>query len=82
MLVTKSAKDFILYVTPKGQIKWKTSLSTYNGESTNEIDSIYSILVANDKIYVGYNIDNGNVSHVAVFDQKGEELVNTFASPK
>lgn len=81
ILVMKSAKDFIYYIDANGNIKWKTSLSTYNGESSNKIDGIYSILVTNNKIYVGFYINSSN-THVAVFDEKGKELVNTFAHPK
>ena len=32
ILVTKSAKNFILYFNTDGTVKWKTSLSTYDGE--------------------------------------------------
>ena len=82
ILVTDNAKDFIIYVNPDGTIKWKTSLSTYDGEWDNEIEGVYSILVANEKIYVGYYITDYGNSHVAVFNQKGEEVVNTFAFPE
>ena len=82
ILVTDNAKDFIIYVNPDGTIKWKTSLSTYDGEWDNEIEGVYSILVANEKIYVGYYISDYGDSHVAVFNQKGKEEVNTFAFPE
>lgn len=82
ILVTDNAKDFIIYVNPDGTIKWKTSLSTYDGEWDNEIEGVYSILVANEKIYVGYYISDYGNSHVAVFNQKGKEEVNTFAFPE
>lgn len=81
ILVTESFKDFIIYVTKDGSIKWKTSLSTYDGEFTNEVDGVYSLLIANEKIYVGYYMNNFNDSHAVVFDENGNELVNTFASP-
>lgn len=80
ILVTKSAKNFILYFNTDGTVKWKTSLSTYDGEHTNEIYGVYSILTANDKIYVGFYMNESSES-VAVFDKNGEELVNTFAHP-
>ncbi len=81
ILVMKSQKDFIYYIDALGNIKWKTSLSTYNGEYHNKIEGIYSILVANNKIYVGFYVNNDE-GHVVVFDKTGKELVNTFAYPK
>lgn len=80
ILVTQSAKNFIIYFNADGTIKWKTSLSTYNGEHTNEIYGVYSIIIANDKIYVGFDMTK-DADTVAVFDKNGEELVNTFAHP-
>lgn len=81
ILVTDSMKDFIFYIDSKGNIKWRKSLSTYNGEADNKVDGAYSILVANQKIYVGYYRNNFSDANVAVFDESGEELVNTFANP-
>ena len=79
ILVAQSGKDFITYIKADGKISWRTSLSTYNGESSNKIDGIYSILVANEKIYVGFMQYSSYT--VAVFDQAGKELVNTNANP-
>lgn len=79
ILVAQSGKDFITYIKADGKISWRTSLSTYNGESSNKIDGIYSVLVANEKIYVGFMQYSSYA--VAVFDQAGKELVNTNANP-
>lgn len=83
ILVTTSAKDFVLYITSNGTIKWKSSLSSYNGEHSNKIEMINRILIGNDKIYVSYYSDYANLnSYVAVFDKNGNEIIDTASSPE
>lgn len=72
IFISSNKNNFTEYITKDGKIKWKENCSFTPNRVSN-------ILVANDKIYVNYSIENNDTLYIMVFSKDGEVLSDTFS---